>query len=54
MDTSTEQELRDRISQLEEAVKMLNKLWSSECDRHNVTMQYVIELQMRLLGMNNA
>ncbi len=49
----TEQEMLDRIAQLEEAVKMLNKLWSSECERHNVTMQYVIKLQKRLLGIDD-
>lgn len=46
-----EQEMKDRIIELEHAVRTLNQLWDKECNAHHKTQLQVIELQKRLLGI---
>ncbi len=47
----TEGQYKDRIAELEHAVNLLNNFWTKERESHDTTMQYVIELQKKLLGI---
>ena len=42
---------KDRIVELENAVRSLNQLWTNEYTAHHKTQLQVIELQKRLMGI---
>lgn len=47
----TEQEMKDRIIELEHAVRTLNQLWTKEYTAHHKTQLRLIELQKWVLGI---
>lgn len=47
----TEQEMKDRIMELEHAVRTLNQLWDKEFQAHQKTQLRVIQLQKQILGI---
>jgi hypothetical protein len=42
---------KDRIVELENAVRSLNQLWTNEYTAHHKTQLQVIELQKRIMGI---
>lgn len=46
-----EQQMKNRIMELEHAVRSLNQLWNQEFQAHHKTQLRVIELQKRILGI---
>ncbi len=50
----SEQEMKDRIIELEHAVRSLNQLWTNEYTAHHKTQLRVIELQKRILKICDA
>lgn len=47
----TEEQMKNRIMELEHAVRSLNQLWTKEYEAHYKTQLRVIELQKRILGI---
>jgi hypothetical protein len=47
----SEEELKERIAELEFAVNTLNTLWDKEYKSHSKTMDKLIELQKHVLGI---
>ena len=43
--------MKNRLVELENAVRSLNQLWTNECIAHHKTQLRVIELQKRLMGI---
>lgn len=50
--TEREALMLDRITLLEESVRLLTELWTKECERHAETQMQVIKLQKQILGIN--
>ena len=49
----SEQGTKERIAELEHAVRTLTELWNKECEAHYKTQLQVIKLQKRIMGLYN-